>query len=51
MAQCKCRMQNEDLAGLCIALGKAMHKHADQFLAAYGLTSAQFDILAILSVV
>ncbi len=42
-------MRSADLAELCIALGKAMYKQADQFLAAYGLTPSQFEILTILS--
>ena len=32
-----------------MALGKAMFKQADRFLAAYGLTPSQFEILTVLS--
>ena len=41
--------KNGDLVGLCIALGKAMHKQADRFLSRYGLTPSQFEILTVLS--
>jgi len=42
-------VNSEDLADLCISLGKAMYKQADRFLSDYGLTPSQFEILTILS--
>lgn len=49
MCQCKPNVKTGDLSDLCIALGKAMYKQADRFLAAYGLTPSQFEILTVLS--
>lgn len=50
MSQCRCKTRGSgDLAELCISLGKALRRQTDQFLSAYGLTSSQFEILAILS--
>jgi DNA-binding MarR family transcriptional regulator len=49
MGQCRRQLKSDDLVELCIALGKAMYKQADQFLSAYGLTPSQFEILSILS--
>jgi len=49
MSKQVCDIKNGSLAELCVTLAKAMFKQADRFLADYGLTPAQFDILTVLS--
>lgn len=51
MGQCGCGIdvKSGDLAGLCIALGKAMYRQAERFFSAYQITPSQFDMLVVLS--
>jgi DNA-binding MarR family transcriptional regulator len=49
MSHCAKNTKGGDLGELCITLGRAMHKRAERFLSAYGLTPPQSEILAVLS--
>jgi MarR family transcriptional regulator, organic hydroperoxide resistance regulator len=49
MSLCEVNANSSALVELCITLGRAMYKRSDRFLASYGLTSSQYEILRVLS--